>query len=383
MSLADLLEHERRVWDGEVLGASIPALAGCAPESQVCVARILHGLHLLGEDVVLPAWRSMRLDVEVRLAFTALELAMQPEASRGDTSPLAIEALLRTRARDVRPGDFEALVELCLSKEELRFHQHALALLDEQAGRVDPGSLAPLFEALLDTALAPLAVERLVAVGGTVPAYAALQGHHRSWAAIHAHGMQGDRILLLRLAADPSLAEELRLTALAVLGRCARREDLDTLIAIALRDPARSATAGIAALVELRHRGIFLQATHLDAVFELARFAPTPLASLTAHLPTERRELLEGIDPEDSRWLVWLLAFDRPGHGLTTVLSRLLDSETHGIRAMALDLLKHPPCDGDPAKPYGPPKSRMRHSMTPRDHGRLSPTLAHARQARG
>ncbi len=99
MRLADLKEWEHRVWNGERIERPIPALVDCAPESQICIARILHGQHLLGEHVVLPAWRSMNLDVQVRLAFTALELAMEPRAVE-DPSPLVLEALMRSAARD-------------------------------------------------------------------------------------------------------------------------------------------------------------------------------------------------------------------------------------------------------------------------------------------
>ncbi|MBX2803492.1 MAG: hypothetical protein KTR31_37775 [Myxococcales bacterium] len=330
----------------------LPPLHRLPPEGQLFLARILAAQHLRGDAVELPPWRThRRLPLQVQLAFQRLEIAMAPsQLAQEALTERGLNALLGMSAHDVRTEDFTALFDaICaLDHPESRapwrnaLHAHLITLLDQQSERSDPRSLVELYQRLLTTSAALNAVERVQALGGVVPPFTTQAPLPQALAAIRAHGARGDRVVLRHVAADPEARPAVRGAAVQALGGHATRSDLDDVLRWCVAAPEQLAPSAVAFLVALRHRGIFVQAEHLDALFTTALHAPCPLDALTAHLHAERLAWLLQVDPDDRRQLPWLLALDVPDSELTPWLIRLLDSGVYSIRAAALQRLARP-----------------------------------------
>ncbi|MGP3750695.1 HEAT repeat domain-containing protein [Streptomyces sp. IBSNAI001] len=293
------------------------------------------GIHLL--PGALPDWRAAAPPAPVRIAWLRAEILNDPSTLRheqpGETLHRAVRAI---DAGDAHRPD--RLVAEVLGARDPVLRAEAVRLIRQglHAGLPAPGPARDQLAGLLgtgpdDTAATGAALEELAepwAASDPLPAsrfspyLGSAHGAPVAALALTAAARHGHGPLLMRTAADPGAAPEVRRRALELLGDLAERGDIGALLDIAAQDPLLLGGPALGCLQGLHRRGHFPEASQAPDVVALAladhSIDPRTVATV---LYTCRRTVLDLLsqapvdDPGGPRRLALLVALAGQGTG--------------------------------------------------------------------
>ncbi|WP_329422358.1 HEAT repeat domain-containing protein [Streptomyces sp. NBC_01693] len=333
------------------LAALLPRDVPGPPDESLLLAGLYGRLGIHLPSGALPDWRAAAPPAPVRIAWLRAEILTDPSALRheqpGETLHRAVRAI---DAGDAHRPD--RLVAEVLGARDPVLRAEAVRLIRQglHAGLLAPGPARDQLAGLLgtgpdDTSAAAAALEELAepwAASEPLPAsrfspyLGSVHGAPVTALALAAAARHGHGPLLMRTAADPGAAPEVRRRALDLLGGLAERGDIGALLDIAAQDPLLLAGPAIGSLQGLHRRGHFPEASQAPAVVALAladhSIDPRTVATV---LYTCRRTVLDLLsrapadDPGGPRRLALLVALAGQGTGdlpIGEAVTRMLPS---------------------------------------------------------
>lgn len=319
------------------LAALLPHDVPGPPDESLLLAGLYGRLGIHRPPGALPDWRAAAPPAPVRIAWLRAEILNDPSTLRheqpGETLHRAVRAI---DAGDAHRPD--RLVTEVLGARDPVLRAEAVRLIRQglHAGLLAPGPARDQLAGLLgtgpdDTAAAGAALEELAepwAASDPLPAsrfspyLGSAHGAPVAALALTAAARHGHGPLLMRTAADPGAAPEVRRRALELLGDLAERGDIGALLDIAAQDPLLLGGPALIGLQGLHRRGHFPEASQAPSVVALAladhSIDPRTVATV---LYTCRRTVLDLLrqapagDPGGPRRLALLVALAGQGTG--------------------------------------------------------------------
>ncbi|SCK09050.1 HEAT repeat-containing protein [Streptomyces sp. LamerLS-316] len=319
------------------LAALLPRDVPGSPDESLLVAGLYGRLGIHLPPGALPDWRAAAPPAPVRIAWLRAEILTDPSTLRheqpGETLHRAVRAI---DAGDAPRPD--RLVAEVLGARDPVVRAEAVRLIRQglHAGLPAPGPARDQLAGLLgtgpdDTAATAAALEELAepwAASDPLPAsrfspyLGSAHGAPVAALALTAAARHGHGPLLMRTAADPGAAPEVRRRALELLGDLAERGDIGALLDIAAQDPLLLGGPALGCLQGLHRRGHFPEASQASDVVALAladhSIDPRTVATV---LYTCRRTVLDLLsqapvdDPGGPRRLALLVALAGQGTG--------------------------------------------------------------------